>query len=383
MLEEYVYKDHKRLRCGYTTGSCAAAAAKAAVRMLLRQEECRTVSLNTPKGVRLELDVLEPRFSAKEASCAVKKDSGDDPDITNGVRVYARASLTAQGIAIDGGLGVGRVTKPGLDQPVGQAAINTIPRKMIADAVREACEESGYGGGISICISVPQGAELAKKTFNPRLGIEGGLSILGTSGIVEPMSDAALVDTIRAEMRLLRASGKEDLLITPGNYGEDFARETLGLNGLLPVRCSNFIGDALDMAAELGFKRVLLVGHIGKLVKLGAGVMNTHSRWADARMEVLAACALEADCPAGIAKALLRCGTTDEAAELLQTAGCLEGVMDRLMIRIDYYLSWRSGGDFEAGAVIFSNRQGLLGETPSAETIRKTMLQIQTQLRKG
>ena len=207
-MEQYIEKDGKRLRLGYTTGSCAAAAAKAAAWMLLTGRRKETITLDTPKGIRLELAVREITMHADSVSCAIEKDSGDDPDVTKGTLIFASVRRTDEpGVHIDGGEGVGRVTKRGLDQPVGNAAINSVPRQMIRENVEEVMALTDSSGGLDVVISAPEGETLAKKTFNPRLGIVGGISILGTTGIVEPMSEAALVETIRVELRQRRAMG--------------------------------------------------------------------------------------------------------------------------------------------------------------------------------
>ena len=209
-MEEYIVKGGKKLRLGYTTGSCAAAAAKAAAYMLLTGRRMERVTLATPKGIQLELEVKEISMGPDTASCAIEKDSGDDPDVTRGTLVFAEVSRQeVPGVAIDGGIGVGRVTKPGLDQPVGAAAINSVPRRMISEALEEVRALTDSREGLKVVISVPEGEALAKRTFNPRLGIVGGISILGTTGIVEPMSEQALVDTIRVELRQRRESGAE------------------------------------------------------------------------------------------------------------------------------------------------------------------------------
>lgn len=271
-MELYMEKDGKRLRLGYTTGSCAAAAAKAGAWMLLTGKRKETITLDTPKGIRLTLAVREITMTKNAVSCAIEKDAGDDPDVTKGTLIFATvARKDTPGVEIDGGTGIGRVTKRGLDQPVGNAAINSVPRNMIRENVEEVMRLMDYSGGLSIIISAPEGEALAKKTFNPRLGILGGISILGTTGIVEPMSEKALVETIRVELRQRRVSGKEYALLTPGNYGSDFITRELGLNMNIAVQVSNFIGDGLDICRELGFRGVLLVGHIGKLVKIAGG----------------------------------------------------------------------------------------------------------------
>lgn len=322
------------LRCGYTTGSSAAAAAKAAATMLLTKERTESVVLTTPAGSSLTLDILEIVFGDGFVSCAVKKDGGDDPDITNGSLIYARADLTPEGFLLKGGEGVGVVTKPGLDQPVGAHAINSVPRRMIEENCRLVCRQHGYTGGLAVTISIPGGEELAQRTFNPRIGIEGGLSILGTTGIVEPMSQKAIVDTIRRELSVLSAAGQQDLLLTIGNYGASFAREQLGLSTDNSVKCSNFIGESLSAAAELGFKRVKLIGHIGKLVKLGIGITNTHSNYGDGRMETLIACALSAGAGIETLHRIQQCISVDAALDILEQAEILNQTICVLQARI-------------------------------------------------
>lgn len=375
MLEQYVYKNRKKLRCGYTTGSCAAAAAKAAAQMLLGGQRTENVELVTPSGQKLLLDVEEILQEKERVSCAIRKDSGDDPDITNGILIFASVEKAEDGFRLEGGTGVGRVTLPGLDQPVGEAAINTVPRRMITRAVEDICAQYGYTGGIRVLISIPEGVRLAGRTFNPRLGIEGGLSILGTTGIVEPMSEAALLDTIEVEMKQRAAQGWKKIILTPGNYGMDFLKEALHLEQEKSVKCSNYIGEALDKAVETGFDSVLLVGHIGKLVKLGAGVMNTHSRWADARLETLASCAILAGGEAGTAAALLRSNTTEEALEILRGKGPFEETMAILLEKIAGHLEHRTGGSIQTEAVVFSNKFGILGKTPGADSLLSRLQQ--------
>jgi cobalt-precorrin-5B (C1)-methyltransferase len=349
------------LRCGYTTGSCAAAAAGAAAWMLLTQLKRNVYSLITPKGTALTLDILDASYTSDAAVCAVKKDAGDDPDVTNGILVYARVWRIPSGIRIDGGEGVGRVTKPGLDQSVGNAAINSTPRRMIAAECQAVCDETGYEGGLSVTICIPGGEELARRTFNPRLGIVGGISSLGTSGIVEPMSEQALADSLRLEMRQLYAAGRGDVLITIGNFAEAFARDTLGLSLESHITCSNFIGDAFAAAAELGFNRALLVGHIGKLVKLGIGITNTHSAHGDGRMETLIACALEAGAPVVLLRDIAGSVTTDAVLALLRETGLLSQTMAILGRRIQDTLSRHSGENMETGYICFGKMGAVEG----------------------
>ena len=371
-MEQFVYKNHKKLRYGYTTGSCAAAASKAAAAMLLSGKEISYVELHTPKGIDLRLEVLDISREDNAVSCAIQKDGGDDPDVTNGILIYAKVSREpadeAQ-IIIDGGIGVGRVTKPGLEQPVGAAAINKVPRQMIRENLEAVCEQYHYHGKLSVVISIPSGVELAAKTFNPRLGIVGGISVLGTSGIVEPMSEQALIDTIRVEMRQKLANGMEYLLVVPGNYGIDFLDQYgHGLQLEDAVKCSNFVGEALDAAVEFGAKGVLLVGHIGKFVKLAGGIMNTHSHNADARMELLTVHAALLGAPVELLQKMMECVTTDDALKYLKEADLMEPVMERIM---EFYVNQRAQHQLELGVITFSNVFGILGQTKNVPDLVK------------
>ena len=366
-MEEFIEKDGKRLRFGYTTGSCAAAAAKAAAWMLLTGQKKETISLITPKGVTLTLSVLDIQMAPGRVLCAVQKDSGDDPDVTNGTLVYAEVTRREEpGIAIDCGFGVGRVTKKGLDQPVGNAAINSVPRQMIRENLEEILAITDETCGLSAIISVPEGERLAKQTFNPRLGIVGGISILGTTGIVEPMSEKALVDTIRVELNQRKANGDDYVLLTPGNYGCDFIRAGLSLNAEQAVQSSNFIGQTLDICRELGFRGALLVGHIGKLVKIGGGMMNTHSKYGDCRMEILAAHAGIAGLPPEKIGEILTCVACDDALRILRDAGCFEKTLMGLTERILFHLRHRAGEELEIGTILFSKEYGLLAKSENA-----------------
>lgn len=354
---------------GYTTGTCAAAAAKAAAWMLLTGRKIEKIAIMTPKGIALNLDILEISSDENSVSCAVRKDSGDDPDVTGGSLVFASVSRIHDGIFVDGGKGVGRVTKPGLDQKVGQAAINSVPRKMIKENVAEVCSLTDYRGGLSVVISVPDGEKLAERTFNPRLGIEGGISILGTTGIVEPMSEKALTDTIKIELRQRRESGSEYVLLSPGNYGTEYIRESLKIDPEKAVLSSNFIGDTIDMCRELGFKGALLVGHIGKLVKLAGGMLNTHSKYGDCRMEILASNAAALGLKNDKAAEIMECVSCDEAIRILKEEGLCTGTMGRIAERAEVTLKRRAGENLKISAIMFSKQQGFLCRTEGAEEL--------------
>lgn len=369
-MEEYQFSQGKNLRCGYTTGSCATAAAKAAATMLLTGEPVATVRIDTPKGIMLNLEPLEIEVQDQYVSCAIRKDSGDDPDDTNGILVFAKVEKVAKpGVHIEGGVGVGRVTKPGLACAVGGPAINPTPRRMITTEVTSVMEEAGYTGGLLVTISIPEGVEIAKKTFNPRLGIVGGLSVLGTSGIVEPMSEKALIETMYVEMRAQKARGNKNLLVFFGNYGEDFTRDVMKLDLEGAVTCSNFVGELLDYAVFLGFETLLLIGHSGKLVKLAQGVMNTHSKYADCRTELFALEAMFHGVSIEVGQEIYHCLTTDEVTKILKREELFEPVMEKVTERIDFYMQHRVHGKIKTAAFMFSNVYGILGKTKDAEEL--------------
>lgn len=357
------------MRYGFTTGSCAAAASKAAAYMLLTGKLKTEITIETPKGIPYTAKLVDISRKEKEARCAVEKDGGDDPDITTGAYIYAKVSYgesTEQRIEIDGGAGVGRVTKSGLDQPVGNAAINHVPREMIEKEVMQVCQLVDYKGSLRVEISVPDGEKLAQQTFNPRLGIVGGISILGTNGIVEPMSDQAILDTIRVELNQRRVQGFDYVAVSPGNYGLDFMKKTYGYDLDRSVKCSNFIGDTIDMAVELGFSKMLLTGHIGKLIKVAGGIMNTHSKEADCRMELLAAFSVREQVEIEKIRQILDCVTTEEAVHILEDSGKLQTIMETIVERICFYLEKRAKGRLQVDCILYANEFGELARSKEA-----------------
>ena len=369
MMESFITKDGKRLRRGYTTGSCAAAAAKSAAIMLLAGRRLDSVHLVTPFGIELDLPLQEIVTDERFVSCGIVKDSGDDPDVTDGITVYARVEKTdlPYTIEIDGGEGIGRVTKPGLDQGVGSAAINSTPRRMITEELQQVCEDNRYTGGLKVIISAPAGNEIAKRTFNSRLGVVGGISILGTTGIVEPMSEEALIDSIALEIRQRKALGDSRLILTPGNFGADFFKSVYGIDSDKIVKCSNYVGKALEAAIDAGFSQVLLAGHIGKFVKLSGGIMNTHSKEGDCRAELMASAALLGGASAETAQAMFSCVTTDEMLRILEKEGVLDSTMTALKARIETALSARFAGQLETGVIVFTTGNIELFKTEMAQ----------------
>lgn len=390
-MEEYVIKNQKRLRLGITTGTCSAAAAQAASMQLLLGVESHAVTLRTPKGMTVSVPVYLLESDSRKASYKVVKDSGDDPDVTNGTDVCVTVEFVKQRVCeqkdgsqdrscaftsesfpyltLDGGIGIGRVTKEGLEQAVGQAAINRVPRQMIFAAVADVCEKANVCEPLHITVWMPEGETLAKRTFNPKLGIEGGLSILGTSGILEPMSEQAIVATIETEIRQLHAVGEEKVLVTPGNYGQAYASEYLGLDLAKSVKSSNYIGDTIDLAISYGMKDFLLVGNIGKLVKLAAGIFNTHSKVADGRGEIFAVHAAMAGAGANVVQEIYNCINTDRMLDVVEREGLREDVMQSILAAIEKHVDDRIGDAMRFGVIVFSEKYGYLGQTSDADKV--------------
>lgn len=373
----------KELRKGFTTGSCGAAAAKAALYMLLTGSVKDEIEIITPGGAVFRTEVKDIFREENRVRCAVVKDGGDDPDVTTGLHVTAevRAEERADGaleIRIEGGPGVGRVTLPGLDQPVGNAAINRVPRQMIEKELSEVAELLDFRGRIQVILSVPGGEAAAERTFNPRLGIEGGISILGTTGIVEPMSTRAILDTIRVELNQRKALGDRIAAVSPGNYGLNFMKENYGYDLNRSVKCSNYVGDTVDMVREMDFRGMLLTGHIGKLIKVSGGIMNTHSKEGDARMELLAAGVIRAGGSMDTLRGILNCRVTEEALGIIQaeSPALLRKSMESVMDRILYYLRKRAGEELPVECILYSNEFGLLAASPGA-------MDMLEELRKG
>ena len=385
----YAEKNGKQLRRGFTTGSCAAAAAAAATQMLLTGESVQEAEIRTPGGPVFRAQILEQKIRYENgqgqgssspvlAGCAVRKDGGDDPDITTGTLIAAEVSWSEEpGITIDGGKGIGRVTKPGLDQPVGAAAINHVPREMITANVGRVLDawQEGHTDtppGLRVIISAPEGESLAARTFNPKLGITGGISVLGTTGIVEPMSDRAVVETIRAQMSVLKAAGDRFAVMAPGNYGLAFLTQRYGLREEKVVLISNYAAEAAEMAAEIGFEGILLAGHIGKLVKIAGGARNTHSMYGDRRMEILWEIAGELcreEDRDELREELEDCVMTDAALGVLDKYSLKEETAQEMARRICGYLEAWSDGRMRVETIVFANKDRELVRTEGAEEL--------------
>ncbi len=364
-MERFIEKDGKKLRYGYTTGSCATAAAKAAAWMLRYQKKLSHIEIDTPKGWILDIPIEDVELTSEYARCAVVKDGGDDPDVTHGMKIYAEVRASAA-YALKGGIGIGTVTKKGLPAAVGEPAINPVPREMIKKAVASVM---GTTSSVEVTISAPEGLERAKKTFNPKLGIVGGLSIIGTSGIVEPMSEEALKATMCIELKMLTEESVDSIIYAPGNYGRDYARE-IGLNEKHLVKTSNFIGFMMDEAARQGVKKILWVGHLGKMVKVASGIFQTHSKYADGRMETLAAHLALLEAPVELIKCVMASGTTDEAIEYIVEQG-YGSVFDQIAGAISKRCKERVHGEIEVGTILFTKAHGYLGRCSHADTLEE------------
>ena len=372
MNDIYIYRNGQKMRCGYTTGSCATGATKASAEMLFSGKIVETINLMTPKGIMLEL-VVNDQKTGEKTSCSVVKDGGDAPDSTDGMKIFSEVSLIPDGVEISGGEGIGIVTKAGLDQPQGEWAINTVPRKMIKSALAEIARKYDYSGGFRVLITAPEGKNIALKTYNPRMGIEGGISILGTSGIVEPMSSTALIDTIRTEARMKHMYGEKNMVLTLGNYGESFLEKEMPFLAENSIKCSNFIGEAIEIGMEINYENILIIGHIGKLVKLGAGIMNTHSGSADGRMDILVTCGLLAGADADILRKIPYCVTVDSALDILKESDFLWRTMKILSRKADYYLKNKVYNKINIGVVMFSYKHGILIKTDNVNKIIKNL----------
>lgn len=403
-MEEYVYIDGKKYRRGYTTGSCATGASKAAVYMLITKNRINTINIDTPKGIPLLLKVDNINISDTFVECSIKKDGGDDIDATHTMDIYARAEIVAKNdknkgyltlkdidslstnseckselykfIRVYGGTGIGVVTKKGLSVDIGKPAINPTPLKMINHEIRKLIGDNfesilGNDKVLKITIFAPQGETVAKKTFNSRLGIVGGISIIGTTGIVEPMSDDGWKKSLSIELQMKKEQGLDKIILVPGNHGEQFIREKLNLDIKYVVRVSNFIGYMIKEAQRIGYKKILMAGHIGKFIKVSAGIFNTHSKVADARSEILVANLALMGARYEFLNKINQCVTTEEAVELINNSEYREVyniLSNKCRERVKQYLN-EDSDDIDVEVIIFSMDKSLLGKSDNTDDL--------------
>ncbi len=345
-----------RYQCGFTSGSAAAAAAKAATIFLFGEQVVSTVKIGTPIGVSLTIPIKRVEQKGAFVRAVVEKDAGDDPDVTDGLEIWARVREIESGITLEAGPGVGRVTKPGLAVAVGEAAINPVPRSMIVNEVSSVLPP---GKGVGVIIEVPRGEEVARQTFNPRLGITGGISILGTTGIVEPMSEKAYQQSLALQLKQAVALGKRRVVLVFGNYGQAMAGK-LGFPAEEVIKISNFVGFILQQCPELGVREIIMLGHLGKLAKVAGGIFFTHSRVADARREIIAAYTAVVGGNKELVQQILSSNTSEEAVQLILKAGRSEVfqlLAARVVCRVEEYLKT----ELIVKSIIFSSEAGVLG----------------------
>ncbi|GIM28190.1 cobalt-precorrin-5B C(1)-methyltransferase [Clostridium polyendosporum] len=353
-LDMYIVKEGKKLRCGYTTGSCAAGAAKAAATAFFNGSFPEFIEIDTPAEVVLKLKVEDPFLGEDYASCCIVKDAGDDPDATDGMQIYARISKrTDNKVVIDGGDGIGRITRGGFIGEVGEAAINPVPRRMIETEIRKVTDE-----GVDIVIYAPMGREVGKKTFNANIGIEGGISIIGTKGIVQPMSEEALKESIFREIDGIDSSGAEEIILYPGNYGEEVAKSLSRKEQ--GVKISNFIGEVISYCYYKGFKKVTLVGHIGKLCKVSIGGFNTHSRTCDIRMESLVYYLAINGAPQDLILQVQKCVTSEEALKIILDRGYKKVIDDMKIGCVERLKKYIKDTSYDIEVIMYSMEYGVL-----------------------
>ena len=361
--------EDRELRNGYTTGSCAAAAVKAALMSLLYHISLQAVEVETPKGEELVIPILKVRRRGNFASAAVQKYAGDDPDVTNGISICVKVFLQKEFPKIEraiirgkcliyGGRGVGLVTKKGLQVEVGKSAINPGPQKMIEKVVKDLLQETE--DKVVICIYIPEGRAKASQTYNPKMGVLGGISVLGSTGIVKAMSEEALKASMYAELKVLRMDKRRKWVIFAfGNYGKAYC-EKLGLDIEQMIIISNFAGFMIESAVKLGFQKIILLGHIGKAIKLAGGIFHTHSRVADGRMEVMGANAFLYGLDSTIIRKILLSNTVEEACNYVSDSKFFNYLSNRIRDKIVEY-SRKEG--FESEVLLFSFEKGTLGQS--------------------
>lgn len=363
-MDRYIYKNGKKMKYGYTTGTCAAAATKACVQMLLENKKIKNVKIHTPKGWIVKLEIKDIEINDKFVKCSVIKDAGDDPDITDKIKIFSKVSYSDKN-QILGGTGVGKVTEKGLAVKVGEPAINPIPKKMILKQLK-----NNENKKFKVIIQVPEGKKIAKKTFNPRLGILGGISILGTSGIVEPMSDDSLKESILLEIKQKKNRLKDSLVFNLGNYGRDFSKK-FNLDERYLLKTSNYIGFSIEKIVEHGFEKVILIGHVGKLIKIAGGNFNTHSRVSDSRLEIFTALASLEGLDKDILNEIYNSTTTDMAISIIKKHVDINMFFNKISEIIKNKMINYSYQELDVAVYIFSNKHGFLGKTDNFKKLLK------------
>ena len=362
-MDEYLYFRGKKLRYGYTTGSSATAATKAALMYLLddSKHDIPEVTIKLPSGNPLTISVNSLEKKENSVLASVIKDGGDDPDVTHGLEIYSKVSLRNDlKINIFGGIGVGKVTKKGLPVAPGNSAINPVPLKMIRETVEEMLPE-GFGADVEI--SVPKGEETAKKTLNAKLGIIGGISILGTTGIVKPMSEESWKASLAIELKMaLENAGNGEAIFLFGNRGKQYLSDNFDDNTSQTIVISNFVGYMFDRACEFEAKKIYFIGELGKFVKVAGGIFHTHSRVSDAKMEILTANALLVEESTENMKKIMSSNTTEEATKYIEKTEVYSLLAEKAKQKCEEYCR-RNGWELEVETLIISAEKEVLGNS--------------------
>ena len=362
-MDEYLYFRGKKLRYGYTTGSSATAATKAALMYLLddSKHDIPEVTIKLPSGNSLTISVNSLEKKENSVLASVIKDGGDDPDVTHGLEIYSKVTLRNDSkINIFGGTGVGKVTKKGLPVAPGNSAINPVPLKMIRETVEEMLPE-GFGADVEI--SVPKGEETAKKTLNAKLGIIGGISILGTTGIVKPMSEESWKASLAIELKMaLENAGNGEAIFLFGNRGKQYLSDNFDDNTSQAIVISNFVGYMFDRACEFEAKKIYFIGELGKFVKVAGGIFHTHSRVSDAKMEILTANALLVGESTENMKKIMASNTTEEATKYIEKTEVYNLLAEKAKQKCEEYCR-RNGWELEVETLIISAEKEVLGNS--------------------
>lgn len=362
-MDEYLYFRGKKLRYGYTTGSSATAATKAALMYILddSKHDIPEVTIKLPSGNSLTISVNSLEKKENSVLASVIKDGGDDPDVTHGLEIYSKVSLRNDSkINIFGGIGVGKVTKKGLPIAPGNSAINPVPLKMIRETVEEMLPE---GLGADVEIFVPKGEETAKKTLNAKLGIIGGISILGTTGIVKPMSEESWKASLAIELKMaLENTGNGEAIFLFGNRGKQYLSDNFEGNTSQAIVISNFVGYMFDRACEFEAKKIYFIGELGKFVKVAGGIFHTHSRVSDAKMEILTANALLVGESTENMKKIMASNTTEEAIKYIEKTEVYNLLAEKAKQKCEEYCR-RNGWELEVETLIISAEKEVLGNS--------------------
>jgi len=354
------------LRTGFTTGTTATAATKAAMYALVSGKPVEQVSVSLPKGKTATLKIAWTQIESGSVTSAAIKDAGDDPDVTHGAEICSTVSFNYHPgkIEIDGGKGVGRITKPGIGLEIGKPAINSTPARMLEQCVREVAAELLSKRGVNVIISVPLGEELAKKTDNPRLGIIGGISILGTTGIVIPYSTASFAASIRQGLDVAVAMGADTIVLTTGGRSEDFAKVVFkSLPDHCFVQMGDFAGYSIKQCANRKLKKAVIAGFIGKLAKMAAGVKQTHVAGSHVNMDFMARLAVECGAPSGVITEIKNANTARHVSEII-IKNNIGGYFDLVCRKVNEQMSQHAQETLEINVLMFEFDGRVIGQHP-------------------